>query len=87
MRVLDLESGRPRVAHGARTVFLSHYFQSARAGAVRIGAASDNERVAPLAFVNGDGSIAVVIKTRGRAKVALQGSPRVRMQAGSRRSD
>jgi hypothetical protein len=75
IRILDGDDAAPRVISGVRTNLLSHYFWSARRGAVRIGAGSDNERVAPLAFVNVDSTAAVVVKADGATEITIRGLP------------
>lgn len=73
---LVTETGEvPRVTHARETTLLSQYFRTIRAGAVRIGAVSDDPAVDPLAFENPNGSVAVAIKTTGRARVSLRGLP------------
>lgn len=72
----------PRVTHARETTLLSQYFRITRAGAVPVGAVSDDPGVDPLAFENPNGSVAVAIKTTGRARVTLRGLP-----AGSVRAE
>lgn len=54
-----ITNGQPVVA--SRSRYLRQYFHYIRLGAQRVGTASDNPEVRPLAFVNPDGRSAVVI--------------------------
>jgi len=58
-----------------RTRFLRQYFHYVRAGAVRIGATSDNPDLDPLAFVNADGRYVVVVKADAPGSVSIAGLP------------
>jgi hypothetical protein len=52
----------PVVKMASRTKFLRQYFKFIRRGAVRIEAATDNQKFDPVAFVNTNGTTVVVIK-------------------------
>jgi hypothetical protein len=62
-RVNDGDLQKPRVIPGERTRFLGLYFRSVRLGARRVGASSNSDVAQPVAFVNPDGRMAVVVKT------------------------
>ena len=53
----------PRVTLGSRGKMLRQYFYYVRLGAVRVGAASGSESLAPLAFRNPNGKFVVVTRT------------------------
>jgi hypothetical protein len=63
----------PRFTLASRTVFLRQYFKFIRSGAVRIGAASSDPNFDPLAFINPDGRMVVVVKAGNRGSFAIQG--------------
>jgi hypothetical protein len=65
----------PIVNEGSRTRFLKQYFRHVRLGAVRVGAASGDERFSPLAFRNTDGRYVVVIKGSAAESVEVRGLP------------
>ncbi len=71
----DKNVERPKVAVGNRTGFLGQYFLYVRAGARRIGAATTNPRLDPLAFVNADGKYVVVVKADTAGKIGINGVP------------
>jgi hypothetical protein len=59
----------------SRTGGLAQFFRNVRAGAVRIGASSDDPAVDAAAFVNPDGAhVAILIAARASA-IALSGLP------------
>lgn len=66
---------RPVVRMGSRTRLLRHYFARVRAGAVRIGAASGDQRFAPLAFRNPSGAVVVVVRASSGGSFRVQGLP------------
>jgi hypothetical protein len=68
----------PRVVPGSRTAYLRQYFHYVRRGAQRIGAASRVAALAPLAFVNRDGTWVVVVKCEGAASFRVGGLPQGR---------
>lgn len=60
---------------GTRTPFLARYFRNARMGATRIGATSESRRLEPAAFVNKDGSVAVVLLAARGSQFSVVGLP------------
>ncbi|MBK6496134.1 MAG: hypothetical protein IPG05_13715 [Gemmatimonadetes bacterium] len=68
-----IKNGRP--VAGQRTEALRQYFRHVRAGAYRVGAASDTPRVRPVAFTNPDGRVVVVLHLEGREVLTLKGLP------------
>ncbi len=66
-----ITNGQPVLA--SRTRYLGQYFRYIRLGAQRVGAASDNAEVRPLAFVNLDGRSAVVIHADRAGYVSVGG--------------
>ncbi|HEU4630966.1 MAG TPA: hypothetical protein VFS08_14545 [Gemmatimonadaceae bacterium] len=79
--------GTPSLRLGSRTRYLRRYFQHVRRGAVRIGAASDDEAFAPLAFVNPDDRYTVVVKTTRGGTVGVRGLPAGRYGVASTTAD
>jgi hypothetical protein len=70
----DAPAGQ-RVRMASRTGGLAQFFRNVRAGAVRIGASSDDPAVDAAAFVNPDGAhVAILIAARASA-IALSGLP------------
>jgi hypothetical protein len=65
----------PRILPGSRTPYLRQYFRYIRRGARRIGAASRVRSLAPLAFVDSNGTTVVVVKSTGLAEFAVGGLP------------
>jgi O-glycosyl hydrolase len=65
----------PTITMGSRTKYLRQYFKFIRAGAVRIGAGSDNGAMDPLAFINTNGKYVVVIKASQGGSFSIQGLP------------
>jgi hypothetical protein len=57
------------------TKYERQYFLFVREGAVRIGAASEDEGVAPVAFINTNGTWVVVVKTTRAAALEIEGLP------------
>jgi O-glycosyl hydrolase len=57
------------------TRLIAQYTKYVRAGAQRIGASSQNQTLAPLAFINADGKYVVVVKTDGAASFSVGGLP------------
>lgn len=72
---------------GSRTRYLRRYFQHVRRGAVRIGATSDVDAFAPLAFVNADDRYTVVVKADRGGMVAVRGLPAGRYGIASTTDD
>jgi Big-like domain-containing protein len=65
----------PVVVEGSRTRFLKQYFRHVRLDAVRIGAASGDDRFSPIAFRNTDGKVVVVIKATAGGSLQIRGLP------------
>lgn len=65
----------PTVNLGSRTRFLRQYFKYIRAGAVRLGASTENGDFDPLAFENQGGSVVIVVKTLRGGTISIQGLP------------
>jgi glycosyl hydrolase family 30 len=65
----------PTVTMASRTLFLRQYFRYIRAGAVRVGANSSAAAFDPLAFVNPDGRLVVVVKAQRGGSLVVQGVP------------
>lgn len=63
------------VQPAAQTRMLRHYFRYIRPGATRIGAASNDDRVNPVAFENPAGGVVVVIKCDEAGAVSVSGLP------------
>jgi hypothetical protein len=60
---LDLSSpAQPRIIMDSRAKLLRQYFLFVRYGAVRVGAASGNSQLDPVAFRNTNGKLVVVVK-------------------------
>jgi O-glycosyl hydrolase len=71
----ESDPDNPVVTINSATQFTRQYFRFVRAGAVRIGAASDSGELDPLAFVNADGRYALVVKAGAPADFTVQGLP------------
>lgn len=69
-RIVD---GQPVVA--SRTRLLRQYFHYVRAGAVRIGAASDDRALRALAFEHPGGQVVVVLHVARPGEIAVRGLP------------
>jgi hypothetical protein len=69
------DPARPIARLGARTTFLRQYFRYIRPGAVRIAASTSDAAFAPLAFLNPDGAIVVVVKAAAGGSFAIDGLP------------
>ena len=65
----------PKINMGSRSRYLRHYFAFVRLNAVRVGALSGDQRLAPLAFRNTNGKLVVVIRAEGAAPVQLRRMP------------
>lgn len=65
----------PVVREGARTRYLKHFFRHVRLGARRIGAASGNAGITPLAFRNQDGRTVLVVRSSGSVTAQVRGLP------------
>jgi hypothetical protein len=65
----------PVVTPGSRTKFLRQYFHFIRRGAQRIGAATTNDELDPVAFVNANGTHVVVVKAATPGTVDVDGLP------------
>ena len=71
----DRNVAAPAVTMASRTPFLRQYFRYIRSGAVRVGAGSSDNAFDPLAFVNPDGRLVVVVKARHGGSFVVQGLP------------
>ncbi len=69
------DPARPRVVPADRTRYLRQLFAYVRAGAVRVGATSDQAGFDPLAFVHPDGGMVVVVEARRRGRFEVEGLP------------
>jgi hypothetical protein len=69
------DPAQPQITLGERARYTRQYFQYVRRGARRIGAASKNDSLDPLAFVNTDGRYAVVVKADGAEEFTVSGLP------------
>jgi hypothetical protein len=69
----DSNKNAPVVRPGARTLFLAQYFRYIRRQAVRIDAASSDATFDPVAFVNPDATMVVVVKVDKDGTFAVQG--------------
>lgn len=58
------DRANPRIMMARNTYHLTQVFRHVRAGAVRIGAESDNADRTPVAFINSNGSWAVVVRAK-----------------------
>ena len=65
----------PKVSLASRTHLLRHYFQYIRPGAVRVGAASGDDRYQPLAFRNRNGKFVLVVRSTSGGTFRVQGLP------------
>jgi hypothetical protein len=65
----------PSVIMASRTKFLRQYFKFIRKGAVRIGAATTNTSLDPVAFINADGKYVVVVNADAGGSFTIQGLP------------
>jgi hypothetical protein len=63
------------VVAGSRTHFLRQYFSFVRAGARRVAAASGDSRLDPLAFLNANGKLVVIVKATQGAPVDVRRLP------------
>ena len=70
-----VDANNSSVTLGNRTKFLRQYFKFIRQGAVRIGAATSNNRLDPLAFRNADGKYVVVVNASAGGSFSIQGLP------------
>jgi hypothetical protein len=74
--VVDWKDVTHPVAHlGASTRYLRQYFRHVGLGAHRVAAVSSNGRQAPTAFVNRDGRVTVVIRSRAAGRLGVEGLP------------
>jgi len=69
----DENPQNPSFSINAKTRFTRQYFKFIRAGAVRIGSASRNPVLDPLAFVNADGAYVVVVKAESGDNFSIGG--------------
>lgn len=74
-RIDDSNPSAPRVILTSRARYLRHYFLYARLGAVRVGAASGDPRLQPLAFRNPNGKFTVVVKTTAGGTFQVRNLP------------
>jgi hypothetical protein len=65
----------PVVTLGRRTKFLTQYFRYVREGATRIGATTTDGAIEPTAFINTNGSYAVVAKAASGSDLTILGLP------------
>jgi hypothetical protein len=66
---------QPQINLGSRGKLLRQYFLYIRLGAVRIGALSGDQRLAPLAFRNTNGKFVVVVKAETAASFQVRHLP------------
>ena len=66
---------QPRINMDSRAKLLRQYFRFVRYGAVRLGAASGNSQLAPVAFRNTNGKVVVVVKTGAAASFEVRQLP------------
>jgi O-glycosyl hydrolase len=71
----DSKPDEPVITMTLRTKFTRQYYRFIRPGAVRIGAASAEVTVDPLAFINADGRFVVVVKAEAASEFAIVGLP------------
>lgn len=71
----SLGNNSPVVTTGSRTKFLRQYFRYVAIGAERVGAATADERFAPVAFRNVNGKYVVVVKTSAGGSFTVGGLP------------
>jgi O-glycosyl hydrolase len=71
----DKNPQSPTVTLGNRTKFLRQYFRYIRSGSQRIDANTSNPNFDPLAFVNSDGKIVLVVKSEVSGTVTVKGLP------------
>jgi hypothetical protein len=74
-RIDASDPSQPHITLAEPGRYVRQYFKYIRSGAVRIGAASRNPALDPLAFVNADGSYAVVVKADGAEEFTVSGLP------------
>jgi hypothetical protein len=74
--LIDLSNpANPQIKLARRTRFLRQYFRYIRLGAVRIGATTTDDAFDPLAFVNPDGKLVVVVKAGEGGAFSVLGFP------------
>ena len=66
---------QPTVTLSSRARYLRQFFRYVRFGAVRVDAATKVGGVTPVAFVNADGRVVVVIRAAGAVSLTVQGLP------------
>lgn len=71
----DREPNSPAVTFGRRTKFLSQYFRFIRRGAQRIGSATTNDKLDPVAFINADGTYVLVVNAGSPGTMEVDGLP------------
>lgn len=67
------EADSPTIRLASRSNFLRQYFLYIRPGALRIEATSNDSRIDPVAFLNGNGTQVVVVKTDGESEFSIAG--------------
>lgn len=71
--LVDLATAK--VTTGRRTGYLRQYFKYVRRGAKRIGCASSNAQLHPLAFINANGRYVVVVRADAAQTFTIGGLP------------
>ncbi len=69
------DPNHPKIDRSNQTAYFRQYFHFVRAGAVRVRATSDTNGVAPLAFINADGTYVVVVKASTAGSASISGLP------------
>lgn len=69
----DSDSANPRILLNDATKFTRQYYRFVRPGAVRIKSVSQESMFDPLAFINKDGSYAVVVKCNAGGNFSIGG--------------
>ncbi len=72
---LELTRGGPVLRMAERTRGLAQYFRFIRAGAIRIGAASNSVDYLPVAFKNSNGTHVVVVQADRAGTIRISGLP------------
>jgi hypothetical protein len=70
-----VDPAAPTFSLSERGRYLAAFFKPVELGAVRIGAASDNGKFAPVAFRNPDGRVVILIKAERGGEVEVAGLP------------
>lgn len=72
---VEVNGGEPDFRFQPDTLFNSVYFRNIRSGAVRVAADSSTMAMDPVAFVNTDGTTAVLIRARWGTDAVIEGLP------------